>query len=34
MMIYAAILVTLMVRRPEGLFGEREAFRSRGGVKT
>jgi branched-chain amino acid transport system permease protein len=30
MMIYAAVLVTLMVRRPEGLFGEREAFRSRG----
>jgi branched-chain amino acid transport system permease protein len=28
MMIYAAVLVTLMVRRPEGVFGEREAFRS------
>ncbi len=29
MMIYAALLIALMIRRPEGLLGERELFESR-----
>ncbi len=28
MVIYASVLITLMILRPEGLFGERELFRT------
>jgi hypothetical protein len=27
MIVYAAVLITLMILRPEGLLGERELFR-------
>jgi branched-chain amino acid transport system permease protein len=29
MVIYASVLITLMILRPEGLFGERELFQRR-----
>ena len=34
MVIYAAVLITLMILRPEGLFGERELFRKAKSKKT
>jgi branched-chain amino acid transport system permease protein len=34
MVIYAAVLITLMILRPEGLFGERELFKKAKSKKT
>jgi branched-chain amino acid transport system permease protein len=34
MVIYAAVLIALMILRPEGLFGERELFRKAKSKKT
>ncbi len=34
MVVYAAVLISLMILRPEGLFGERELFRTRRGART